>query len=103
MERQWPPADDSEFLHIPERLRRAHDHSSAHRDEVLSSAQCGCLHCLATFPPSDIVEWIDDDEAGIGQTATCPKCGIDSVLGDKAGFPVTRDFMEKMQHHWFEP
>ena len=100
MDPKWPPADDSEFLDIPEPLRRAHDHSSVHRVEVLASSLCGCFYCLGVYPPSDIVKWIDD----AGQhavTAICPKCGIDSVLGDQSGFPLTKEFLEEMQEHWF--
>ena len=93
--RQWPPGPEEALLH------RAHDHSSGHRVEVLASELCACFYCLAMYPPSNIVEWIGDSESGIGQTAICPKCGVDSVLGDKAGFPLTREFLAKMQRHWF--
>lgn len=88
--RGWPPGRDEAPLH------RAHDYSSSHRAEVLASALCACFYCLATYPPPDIVDWIGDDEAGVGQTAICPKCGVDSVLGEKAGFPLTREFLEKI-------
>ena len=39
---------------------------------------------FTVFKPADILEWTDDD-----QTALCPNCGIDSVIGDKSGYPVT--------------
>ena len=98
---QWPPSNDSELLHIPEPLRRAHDRSSVHRAEVLASRLCGCFYCLAVYPPSDIDWWIDEDADGVGQTAMCPKCGVDSVIGDKSGFPLTKEFLEEMQEQWF--
>jgi len=76
---------------------RAHKHASKHRGEVLASRICGCFYCLGTFPPWDITEWVDDSE-----TALCPKCGIDSVLGSKSGCPVDdRKFMERMYERWF--
>jgi hypothetical protein len=34
----------------------AHGHSIRHRDEILTSEQCGCFFCLAVFPPSEIKE-----------------------------------------------
>jgi acetone carboxylase gamma subunit len=37
----------------------------------------------------------------MGTTALCPYCGIDSVIGDKSGFPITKEFLEKMYQHWF--
>ena len=78
----------------------AHDHSSNHRDEIEKSEKCGCFYCLVIFPPSRIEEWIDeiDDQ---GTTALCPSCGIDSVIGDKSDFPITKDFLETMQKAWF--
>ena len=58
------------------------------------------FYCLAVYPASAIVEWIDDVGQG-AQTALCPKCGVDSVLGDKSGFPLTKEFLEEMREHWF--
>jgi hypothetical protein len=56
---------------------------------------------LAVFPPSEIEEWVDADEQGIGQTALCPNCGIDSVIGSKSGYPTTKEFLQAMGEHWF--
>lgn len=80
---------------------RAHRHSSRHRDEVLASAVCGCFYCGALFPPADVERWIDVWE-GVGQTAVCPRCGIDSVIGSESGYPVTADFLAAMKAHWFQ-
>lgn len=48
------------------------------------------------FPPSEIEDWTDDDD-----TALCPKCGIDSVIGSVSGYPIERQFLQKMHDHWF--
>lgn len=86
----------------------AHRHSSKHRDEIEASSLCGCFYCLSIFAASEITEWVDwpadvpeDLELSLGITALCPKCGIDSVIGDKSGFPVTTDFLAAMERHWF--
>lgn len=79
---------------------RAHRHSSRHRAEVLASAQCGCFYCRAIFKPAEINEWVDEWE-GIGQTALCPKCGIDSVIRSESGYPLTAEFLTAMNKHWF--
>ena len=86
---------------IPEPLRRAHQHSSNHRSALFESSVCGCFYCGATYSPVEIVEWIDEDASGVGQTALCPKCGIDSVLGDRSGVPITPQFLAEMKQHWF--
>ena len=64
-------------------LKEAHKKSSRHREEIRSSEICGCFYCLSIFNPSEIEDWTDDDENKLGQTALCPKCGIDSVIGSK--------------------
>ena len=45
-----------------------------------------------SYPPSEITEWIDG-----GMTATCPRCGINSVLPDA---PDT-DTLAMMHRRWF--
>ena len=85
---------------FPDDFRTAHAHSSKHRAEVVGSALCGCFHCCETFPPSEIDEWVDEVD-GVGQTALCPKCGIDAVIGDRAGFDISRAFLEMMRLRCF--
>ncbi len=72
----------------------AHRASSYHRKAVEASAQCGCFCCECLFAPSEIKEWIDG-----GQTALCPRCGIDAVLGSP--WSVSPDFLAAMRKHWF--
>lgn len=74
----------------------AHDHCSLHRAEIERSELCGCFYCMTNFPPSKIREWIDQD-----QTALCPECEIDSVIGSASGFLITKEFLERMHTHWF--
>jgi hypothetical protein len=74
----------------------AHKHCIKHRAEIEASEMCGCFYCMATFVPSEIVEWIDD-----GQTALCPRCPVDSVIGSASGYPITSTFLQQMHDHWF--
>ena len=80
--------------------RTAHQHSINHRIEILASETCGCFYCLQTFPPSQIVEWCDEVNE-VGQTALCPNCGIDSVLGSASGLPIDPKFLKAMHDVWF--
>jgi hypothetical protein len=79
---------------------RAHRHSSCHRTEVLASQQCGCFYCCKVFAPSEIADWTDELE-GVGQTALCAHCGIDSVIGSESGYPITTEFLMTMKKQWF--
>jgi hypothetical protein len=85
------------------RLRKNDDHVLAHkcckdhRVELERSEMCGCFYCMRIFPPSSVYEWIDG-----GQTAMCPHCEIDSVIGSASGYPITKEFLERMHEHWFD-
>jgi hypothetical protein len=78
----------------------AHKHSANHRDAIEASDLCGCFHCLATFPPTRIAEWIDGDGER-GTTALCPSCGVDAVVGSASGIAITRDLLTTMRLYWF--
>ena len=78
----------------------AFKYASNHRKDVLESDSCGCFCCCAVFRPSDIKEWTDKRK-GEGRTALCPKCGVDSVLGSKSGYPITQESLAKMKAYWF--
>ncbi len=75
----------------------AHDHCRRNRAELEQSELCGCFYCMKVFPPTAIREWIDKD-----QTAMCPYCEIDSVIGSASAYPVTPEFLERMHAQWFD-
>lgn len=85
----------------------AHDHCRDHRVDLADSSVCGCFQCCRIFDPELIVDWLDPapemvEEAGRpGQTARCPWCGIDAVIGDRSGFAITQMFLEAMRTYWF--
>ena len=74
----------------------AHAASMRHRTQLLKSELCGCFYCLSQFTPSEINAWCDE-----GDTALCPRCGIDSVIGSASGYSITREFLEAMNGRWF--
>jgi hypothetical protein len=51
---------------------------------------------LKIFNPNEIDEWWDDND-----TSVCPYCGIDSVIGESSGFPITELFLKGMHKEWF--
>jgi hypothetical protein len=60
----------------------------------MASQGGGCFCCARTFPALAVTEWWSGD-------AVCPRCGIDGVLPDAAGFPLDRDFLLAMRQRWF--
>ena len=78
-------------------LTALHKKSSRHRSSLSKSKVCGCFYCRKEFPFQQIVEWIDDNE-----TALCPYCGIDAVLG--FDFPAAgQELLHAMHDYWFKP
>ena len=97
----WQDDHERKVASFPEEIRAAHRHSSNHRAEIEASKACGCFYCCSIFGPADVQEWVDENRAGVGQTALCPVCAIDSVLGDRSDFLMTPEFLQKMKHYWF--
>ncbi len=77
----------------------AHRHSIHNKSEIMESGICGCFYCLRIFEPTKISNWADS--TSIEQTALCPECSIDSVIGSASGFPITNEFLNVMKQHWF--
>ena len=76
----------------------ARTHAQAHRTELLASQTCGCFFCFRQFPASDIKKWIDGN-----QTALCPRCGIDAILGSSSGYTINDQFLRRMHRAFFAP
>ena len=77
------------------RLEALHNKSSL-RKYIEKSKLCGCFYCLKIYEPAEIDEWV-----GVkGDDAICPKCGIDSVLGD-AACKLTSKTLKAMNAYWF--
>ena len=72
-----------------------HRHGKANRVELEESEVCGCIACERIYSPTDITTWID------GQTAQCPHCGIDSVVGSASGIPITPSVLRRAHERWF--
>jgi hypothetical protein len=70
---------------------------------VLAAEVCGCFYCRRMFPPSTITEWVDENEEGVGQTALCPYCGIDTVIPSVPSRPVTQELLERLHQEGFGP
>jgi hypothetical protein len=74
----------------------AHKHSSRHRAEIEASERCGCFFCFRSFASVEIKTWIDAN-----QTALCPRCGVDSVIGSASQHRIDDVFLRGMHAHFF--
>lgn len=80
----------------------AHSFSANHMEQLKKDSRCGCFHCERIFKPSEITDWImaDNDCDRLG-TALCPYCGVDAVIGESSGLPITEEFLFLMRRQWF--
>lgn len=83
---------------MPSEYIEAHKHSIRNRTEILRSNVCGCFYCLRIYPPTAIETWVNDSG---DQTAVCPECHVDSVIGSESSYPITTEFLAQMNKHWF--
>jgi hypothetical protein len=77
--------------------------------QIQGSRLCGCCSCVQMFPADEIVAWtgldmhnVDDPKAIDQQTALCPRCGSEAVIGDKSGYPINAQFLGRMNEAWFQ-
>lgn len=77
----------------------AHKFSSDNYDALKNETLCGCFYCISIFNPEEIEGWLGDPDGR--KTAVCPHCGIDSVIGESSGYPITEDFLKEMKNYWF--
>lgn len=63
----------------------------------IRASKCGCFYCLATYPGTEIIEWIDD-----GATALCPKCSVDSVLSEYENYDVSESSLKRRHQASFK-
>lgn len=78
-----------------DKIKQLSKYSMRNKVYVENSNMCACYYCLNNFEPKEVVDWIDEKE-----TALCPKCGIDSVIGDSVS-QIDRDFLKKANDYWF--
>jgi hypothetical protein len=78
-------------------LTALHKKSRSNRSSLEKSTICGCFYCFKEFVFERVVEWIDDDE-----TALCPYCGVDAVLGF-ASPTADQQLLHEMHDRWFKP
>ena len=74
-----------------------HKQSFSNKASLKKGNKCGCFHCQKIFNTDEISDWVNNDE-----TAMCPYCGIDSVLGEDCGYPLTRELLYIMHTLFFD-
>ncbi len=74
----------------------AHEYCTQNKENLQKDTICGCFYCLEIFSPKEIKMWLNRED-----TALCPYCCVDSVIGESSGYPITKEFLKKMNEYWF--
>lgn len=86
-----------------EYFKQAHSHTMFNETEAKLSTTCTCFYCGYQFDPKTAKEddyW--EEEEGKDNTLACPMCGIDCVIGDTTGMPVTdAELVRTCTEAWF--
>ena len=77
-------------------LKSIHSHTALNREELKNSSLCWCISCLGSFPPSMIDDWTDE-----GNTAICPFCSVDAIVGNASGFNLTPQLLRTLNKKYF--
>ena len=75
-----------------------HSHTIRNRKEIDQSEYCHCISCCKSYPSPIIMNFIKD---GDSETALCPYCGIDAVIGDASGLEINQEILTKLNKRWF--
>lgn len=79
-----------------DKLNDAANHSINNMKKLKNAELAGCYHCKSVFKASEIDETTDE-----GDTALCPKCGIDAVLPDSSPYKLNAKTLAELKKFWF--
>ena len=87
--------------HATEVLAEIKRHSICNKTEIMNSETCGCYSCQTIFAPSKISHWGKETspkllERECSETALCPNCGFDFVIGDAIGVKITKELLSAL-------
>ena len=71
--------------------------SYENRPTIETSEICGCYYCRRTYKSQDVKEYVKDRN---GETALCPRCGIDSVVPYDSSLDKNEDNFAESLEEW---
>ena len=81
-----------------EESNKYHSHTIRNQREIDQSMYCHCISCCKSYPSPIVMNFIKDGE---GETALCPYCGVDAVIGDGCGLEINPDILKALNKIWF--
>lgn len=78
------------------RYEEIYKHSCRNHAELKQSLKCGCFSCGRIFDATEVEDYIDG-----GETALCPYCSVDSVIGDASGIELNPKLLSELKQMYF--
>lgn len=83
----------NEEMKIDSPLEELHERAHDNEIEILGSKTCSCFFCRQTYDARKVNDWVNGQN---GMTAICPECGMDAVIGDKGGEPLSKETLKAL-------
>ena len=71
-------------MEIEQEFGIASSQSIHNRAIIERSVKAACYDCCCIFEAAKVQDYVDEED----DTALCPICGMDAVLGDASGLPI---------------
>lgn len=81
-----------------ERFEMYAKHAKDNELEIIQSDLCGCYFCRHIFSAREVSDWVEDEHH---VSAVCPECGMDTVIGDHSGVPISKDLLKEMNDYFY--
>ena len=85
-------------LYTKKVLSVIHKHSSKNKFEILNSHKCACFHCFRIYDSTDVETFLKDNDGE--ETALCPVCTTDTIIGDASGFNLTDELIDTLAYEY---
>jgi hypothetical protein len=83
-------------LYTKNALSVIHKHSFKNKIEVQYSRKCACFHCFLLYDASEVDTFLKENDGE--ETALCPVCITDTIIGDASGFNLTDELIDELAY-----
>ena len=81
-----------------EYLKSVHNHSFKNKEEISKSVDCYCFHCFKIYASNEIEYYLSEKDGK--ETALCPYCLCDTVIGDACGYELTDELIDALAYKY---
>ena len=87
-------------LYTKKALSVIHKHSFNNKFEILNSHKCACFHCFRIYDSADVDTFSKETDGQ--ETALCPLCISNTIIGDASGFNLTDELIDTLAYEYLQ-